>query len=110
MLSVWRDATDELSQPIALTKQADIHLLQRVNAAELIELVVDLVEDQSFVVVRCEVPHYVVYCRAGRQRAQRRRRHTSRVQLSHADSRCDTKNNRELRINTLVGEGYLLME
>lgn len=48
--------------PVSLTKQADIHLLQRVDAAELVELVVNLVEDQSFVVVCGEVPHYVVHC------------------------------------------------
>lgn len=63
------------SPPITLTKQADVHLLQRVNAAELIELMVDLVEDQSFVVVRREVPHYVVHCRSEKTRAQRRRQH-----------------------------------
>lgn len=47
-----------------LTEQADVNLLQRVNAAELVELVVDLVENQSLVVVGREVPHNVVHCRA----------------------------------------------
>lgn len=37
------------------------------NAAKLVELMVDLVEYQSLVVVCCEVPHYVVYCREGNQ-------------------------------------------
>ena len=47
----------------ALTKQADVDLLQRVDAAELVELVVDLVEDQRLVVVGREVPHDVEHCR-----------------------------------------------
>lgn len=34
----------EASKPITLTKQANIDLLQGVNAAELIEFVVNLVE------------------------------------------------------------------
>ena len=48
-----------------LTKQADVHLLQGVNAAELVQLVVDLVEYQRFVVVRREVSHYVIHCGGG---------------------------------------------
>lgn len=43
-----------------LTEQLNIDLLQRVDAAELVQLVVDLVEDQSFVVVSCVVLHDVV--------------------------------------------------
>lgn len=52
-------------QPTTLTKQADVDLLQRVDAAELVELVVNLVEYQGFIVICCEVPHYVVHCREG---------------------------------------------
>lgn len=43
-----------------LTEQLDIDLLQRVDAAELVQLVVDLVEDQSFVIVSCVVLHDVI--------------------------------------------------
>lgn len=50
-------------QPTILTKQADVNLLQRVNAAELVELMVNLVEYQSFVVVCREVLHNVEHCR-----------------------------------------------
>ena len=49
--------------PTILTKQADVNLLQRVNAAELVELMVNLVEYQSFVVVCSEVFHNVEHCR-----------------------------------------------
>ena len=45
-----------------LTEQADVDLLQGVHAAELVQLVVDLVEDQGLVVVGGEVPHDVVHC------------------------------------------------
>lgn len=34
-----------------LTKQLDVNLLQRVHTAELVQLVVDLVEDESLVIV-----------------------------------------------------------
>lgn len=49
----------------ALTEQADVDLLQRVHAAELVELVVDLVEYQGLVVVGREVPHNVVHWMGG---------------------------------------------
>lgn len=52
----------EAPQRLALTKQADVDLLQGVDAAELVELVVHLVEDQSFVVICGEVLHDVVNC------------------------------------------------
>lgn len=52
----------EAPQRLALTEQADVDLLQGVDAAELVELVVDLVEDQSFVVICGEVLHDVVHC------------------------------------------------
>lgn len=50
-------------KPPPLTKQADVDLLQRVNAAELVEFVVNFVEYQGFVIVCSEVPHYVIHCR-----------------------------------------------
>ena len=64
---------------LALTKQADVDLLQRVDAAELVELVVDLVEDQGLVVVRREVPHNVKHCSVG---AQGEQLHAERESLS----------------------------
>lgn len=60
MLQISRSFT-EAPQP--LTEQADVDLLQGVNTAELIELVVNLVEYQSFVVICGEVLHDVVNCR-----------------------------------------------
>lgn len=44
-----------------LTKQADVDLLERVNTAELIEFMVNLIKYQGFVIVSSEVPHYVVH-------------------------------------------------
>lgn len=44
-----------------LTKELDVHLLQRVHAAELVQLVVDLVEDESLVVVSRVVLDDVVH-------------------------------------------------
>lgn len=44
-----------------LTKQLDVNLLQRVDTAELVQLVVDLVEDESLVIVSCVVLHDVVH-------------------------------------------------
>lgn len=54
-----------------LTKQLNVDLLQRVHAAELVELVVDLVEDEGFVVVGRVVLHDVIHCdrRSGSARA-----------------------------------------
>lgn len=44
-----------------LTKQLDVHFLQGMGAAELVQLVVDFVEDQGLVVVCGVVPHDVVH-------------------------------------------------
>ena len=44
-----------------LTKQLDVDLLQRVDTAELVQLMVNLVEDESFVIVGGVVLHYVIY-------------------------------------------------
>lgn len=52
----------EAPRRLALTEQADVDLLQGVDAAELVELVVNLVEDQSFVVICGEVLHDVINC------------------------------------------------
>ena len=45
-----------------LTKQLDIDFLKRMNAAELVKLMVDLVEDEGLVVVRSIVLHYIIHC------------------------------------------------
>lgn len=49
-----------------LTKELYVDLLKRVHAAELVQLVVDLVEDEGLVVVGRVVLHYVVHW-AGRR-------------------------------------------
>lgn len=54
-----------------LTEQADVHLLQGVDAAELVELVVNLVEYQGLVVVGGEVLHYVVNWRRRNEELRR---------------------------------------
>lgn len=51
-----------------LTEQLDVDLLQRVDTAELVQLVVDLVEDESFVIVSGVVLHYVVHCKRRERR------------------------------------------
>lgn len=48
-----------------LTEELDVDLLKRVDTAELVQLVVDLVEDECLVVVGCVVLHYVIHCREG---------------------------------------------
>lgn len=69
-----KSETSASLQPTVLTKQADVDLLQRVDAAELVELVVHLVEYQGFIVICCEVPHYVVHCREGNRITEHRDR------------------------------------
>lgn len=44
-----------------LTEQLNVDLLQRVDTAELVQLMVNLVEDESFVIVSSVVLHYVVH-------------------------------------------------
>lgn len=43
-----------------LTEELDVDLLEGVAAAELVELMVDLVKDESLVVICGEVPHNVI--------------------------------------------------
>lgn len=99
--------------PLTLTKQADVHLLQGVDAAELVQLVVNLVEYQSFVIVCGEVPHNVVHCgkkKTLRERESRRDRSAaaSRNDITSDMSVCTDDANRELRVNTLFhGFGLL---
>lgn len=45
----------------SLTEQLNIDFLKSVNAAELIEFMVNLVEDEGFVIVCSEVLHYIIY-------------------------------------------------
>lgn len=49
------------NQQSQLTEELDVHLLQRVHTAELVQLVVDLVEDESLVVVSRVVLDDVVH-------------------------------------------------
>lgn len=44
----------------ALTKELNVYFLKGVVTAELVELMVDLVEDEGLVVVGCVVPHDVI--------------------------------------------------
>lgn len=46
---------------MGLTKQFNVDLLKRVNAAELVQLMVNLVEDECFVIVCGVVLHYVIH-------------------------------------------------
>ena len=46
-----------------LTEQVDVDFLQVVHAAELVQLVVDLVVDQSLVVISREILHHLVHCK-----------------------------------------------
>lgn len=46
-----------------LTKQLDVDLLECVDTTELVKLMVNLVEDESFVIVSSVVLHYVIYCK-----------------------------------------------
>lgn len=45
----------------SLTEQLNIDFLKRVDTAELIEFMVNLVEDEGFVIVCSEVLHYIVH-------------------------------------------------
>lgn len=47
---------------ITLTKQLDVDLLQRVNAAELIQFMVDLVENEGFIIICSVVPDCIHHC------------------------------------------------
>lgn len=44
-----------------LTKELNVDLLKRVDTAELVQLVVDLVEDERLVVVGCVVLHDIIH-------------------------------------------------
>lgn len=44
-----------------LTKQLNVDLLQRVDTAELVQLMVNLVEYESFVIVSSVVLNYVIH-------------------------------------------------
>lgn len=48
-----------------LTKELDVDLLKRMHAAELVQFVVDLVEDEGLVVVSSVVLHYVIHWEGG---------------------------------------------
>lgn len=71
----------EPPKPVTLTKQANVDLLQGVNAAELVEFVVNLVEYQSFVIVCGEVLHYVVNCRGENETSNKYKHGTAQYRL-----------------------------
>lgn len=48
-----------------LTEELDVDLLKRVDTAELVQLVVDLVEDERLVVVGSVVLHYIIHWEEG---------------------------------------------
>lgn len=48
-----------------LTKQLDIDFLKSMNAAELVKLMMDLVEDEGLVIVCSIVLHYIIHCGEG---------------------------------------------
>lgn len=50
-----------------LTEQLNVDLLQRVDTAELVQLMVNLVEDESLVIVSGVVLHYVIHYKRRRE-------------------------------------------
>lgn len=51
------------------TKQLNVDLLQCVYTAELVEFMVNLVENQSFVIISSVVPHYVYHCKKRKKKS-----------------------------------------
>lgn len=49
------------------TEQADVNLLKCVHTAELVQLMVHFVEDQSLVIVHCVVPYNGIHCSGKRE-------------------------------------------
>lgn len=51
----------ECSQNIVtLTKELNVHLLQGMDAAKLVEFMMDLIEDECLVIIRSKIPHNVM--------------------------------------------------
>lgn len=73
-----------ISRYFTLTEQADVDLLQGVDAAELVELVVHFIKNQSFVIVCSEVSHYVVHWREERQMFELQ--HNNRRSWKHTET------------------------
>lgn len=49
-----------LGREATLTKELNVHFLEGVGTAELVELMVDLIKDEGLVIIGSEVPHNVV--------------------------------------------------
>lgn len=75
-----------------LTEQLNVDLLQRVDTAELVQLMVNLVEDESFVIVRGVVLHYVID-----YKRRRETRGVSCVGLSACSEKLIAQSQRELQ-------------
>lgn len=43
-----------------LTKELNVHLLQGMDAAKLVEFMVDLIEDERLVIIGSKIPHNVI--------------------------------------------------
>lgn len=51
----------EWSQNVArLTKELNVHLLQGMDAAKLVEFMMDLIEDECLVIIGSIIPHNVI--------------------------------------------------
>lgn len=51
----------EWSQNIVrLTKELNVHLLQGMDAAKLVEFMMDLIEDERLVIIGSIIPHNVI--------------------------------------------------
>lgn len=59
-----------------LTKELNVDLLKRVDTAELVQLVVDLVEDERLVVVGCVVLHDIIHWEEGETQNEKGRTHS----------------------------------
>lgn len=71
---------------INLIKELNVDLLKRVDTAELVQLVVDLVEDERLVVVGCVVLHDIIHCMWDQEV-----HHLDPVEVDHHATACPTR-------------------
>lgn len=45
---------------MTLTKEVNVHLLQGMDAAKLVEFMMDLIEDECLVIIGSIIPHSVI--------------------------------------------------
>lgn len=57
----FSDVLDESKLINSLTKQFNVDFLERVDTAELVQLMMNLIEDEGLVVVCREVLHDIIY-------------------------------------------------